>query len=96
MNDLELRFQKLAKQWKRDTSFSSSITHKVEHSAHREIVAMGKAALPLILLELKKRPDHWFWALWEITGEDAAQKGDNFDQARRAWLLWGKKKGYLK
>jgi hypothetical protein len=30
---------------------------------------MGTAALPLILDELRREPDHWFWALESITEE---------------------------
>ena len=56
---------------------------------------MGREALPLILQELKERPDHWLVALNAITGEDPAPAEGTFNDAVDAWLAWGAEKGYL-
>ena len=55
---------------------------------------MGPAVLPLILRELKERPDHWFVALNAITGIDAAPPKSTFEEAINAWLDWGINRGY--
>src|SRR5947207_10431415 len=40
------------------------------HPAYQQIIGMGKEAIPLILEELQREEDHWFWALKSITGDD--------------------------
>jgi hypothetical protein len=37
--------------------------------AHQQIIGMGNEAIPLILDELQREEDHWFWALNAITGD---------------------------
>jgi hypothetical protein len=61
--DMETRFYQLVKQWKKATEHLSSSTRMAKHPAYREIIAMGKPALPLLLAELKRDPDFWFAAL---------------------------------
>lgn len=98
--NLEHLFGSLATQWHEDTEHMSNLNKACKHFAYQQIIGMGKVApslvLPLILRELALRPDHWFWALHEITNEDPAQDDDDFDNAVDAWLTWGKRKGYLK
>lgn len=92
---LERTFSDLAAKWSHDTALMSSVTQQSMHPAYQRIIGMGPAAIPLILRELQKRPDHWLWALNAITGEDPARPEDNFDEAVMAWLKWGKEKGYI-
>ena len=66
------------------------------HPAYRRIMGMGSSVLPLLLVELQHRPDHWLVAMNAITGEDPAPKDANFNAAVEAWLLWGRQKGLLK
>jgi hypothetical protein len=52
--------------------------------------------IPLLLRELQATPDHWFWALKELTGENPvtpASRG-NVAAMAKCWLDWGKQKGY--
>ena len=42
--------------------------------AYQQIIGMGAEALPFIFRELQKEPDHWFWALHAITGENPVSK----------------------
>jgi hypothetical protein len=90
------KFAALAEQWRRETRFSSSVTEKVMHSAYQSIIAMGRSAVPLVLQELQSRRGHWFWALHFMTGSDPVPSGANIDDARDAWLAWGKQKRYIK
>jgi len=57
---------------------------------------MGKEVIPLILNDLKIDPDDWFWALTAITGENPVADNDagNIEEMAKAWLKWGRKKGY--
>ena len=94
---LQRRFQRLARQWKRSHVFSSSTSQIALDPAYQQIIGMGYPAVPLVLRELEKRPDHWFWALRSITGEDPVledQRG-NLHQMTAAWLKWGRERGYL-
>ena len=92
---LQGEFRKQVEQWKEDTEHYSSLSKMIMHPSYRRIMEMGPAALPLILRELKERPDHWFVALNAITGIDPVPDRSTFDEAARAWLSWGVQKGYL-
>jgi len=86
-----------AEAWKRDTRHMSSITKIVSHPAYQEIIKMGEVAIPLILKELAKKPDHWFPALREITGHDPVPRSSQgrLREMTESWLAWGRKQGYI-
>lgn len=91
------RFYSLVDIWQRETQLSSSLAEFVMHPAYQEIIGMGNLAIPLILAELKERPNHWFWALSSITGENpikVEQRG-KLKEMTQSWLDWGKEKGYI-
>ena len=88
-------FSSLVAQWQSATTTSSSVAHMSMHPAYQRIIGLGAAAVPLLLEELRDRPDHWFWALHAITGEDPAQGLTDFDAAVAAWLDWGRDRGFL-
>ena len=57
---------------------------------------MGKAAVPLLLAELQREPDDWFWALHAITGAELVpeQSRGKIHEMADAWLTWGRQHGY--
>jgi hypothetical protein len=63
--------------------------------AYQQIIGMGRPALPLILDEMQKSPNHWFWALFAITGHDVAAESQDFTSATQAWLEWGTNQGLI-
>jgi hypothetical protein len=67
------------------------------HPAYQRIIGMGPRVVPLILRELRRKPDHWFWALTAITGQDPIRPEDAGDILRmtQAWLDFGERQGYL-
>ena len=91
------RFQVLARRWKHETADLSNIAKKAMHSAYQEIIGMGQAALPLLLAELKREPDDWFWALHAITGANPVpmESRGNLQIMVEAWRQWGSVRGYL-
>ena len=91
----EVEFRQLAEQWRRDTGFHSSLSKKFTHPAYVTIMAGGRSALPLILKELERTPDHWFYALRYITRKDIAAGTTTFADARAAWLEWGRENQYI-
>lgn len=90
------RFYTLLSTWRRDIQATSSITEMAMHPAYQQIIGMGPVAVPLLLRELEHQPDHLFWALKAITGEDPVPLEDRgwVDRMCRAWLKWGEKHGY--
>jgi hypothetical protein len=93
---LEQIFHELVMTWRKETRFTSSVTDMAMHRSYQRIIGLGPAAIPLLLRELERQPDHWFWALHAITGVDPttpAQKGKVQEMAK-AWLDWGRGAGY--
>jgi len=96
-DELETRFHNLAEEWRKETSFMSSIHLKSMHEAYQSIIGMGMSAVPLILRELLRNPDHWFWALSAITMENPVQPEERGDlkSMTKAWLELGRKRGWI-
>jgi hypothetical protein len=49
------------------------------------------------LRDLEQKPDHWFWALRAITGDNPVVKSEKCDRMKlmtQAWIEWGKEHGY--
>lgn len=99
MDDLEKKFKNLLKTCKKDTSHLSSQLAMSKHPAYREIVKIGKDAIPLILKNFEdnpENPDHLFIALVEITGADPIKMENRgkIKEMAKDWIAWGQTKGY--
>jgi len=87
----EQRFHALVEKWREERGPTSSATRMAMTPSYQQIIGMGQDVVPLILEEMRRRPDHWFWALQAITGEDPVRP-ENRGKVREmafAWLLWG-------
>ncbi|MCI0378288.1 MAG: hypothetical protein L0215_11830 [Gemmataceae bacterium] len=91
----EERFRRLKAQWLRGIGPSSSLAQILLHPAYQQIIGMGAPVVPVLLQELQREPNHWFWALMAITGENPAAniESGNVDEAVQAWLQWGRDRG---
>jgi len=90
------KFDHLAKVWKDETWAFSFPERKAMHRAYLQIIAMGDAAIPLILESLRARgPDHWFLALNVLTDANPTAGAETMEAATEAWLAWGDKNGWL-
>ena len=89
------KFYSLAEAWRQEVRFTSSLTQMVLHPTYQRIIGMGVAAVPFLLRELERKPDHWFWALHAITGADPVKPEDRgkLRKMSEAWLTWGKEQG---
>jgi hypothetical protein len=94
--ELEKRFAALAAEWKAERGHSSSISKLCTHPAYQQIIGMGQKAIPLLLRELEREPDHWFWALKAITGVNPVPQESraNLREMARHWVEWGHEQGY--
>jgi hypothetical protein len=96
-NTVSARFETLFQQWKRETFLSSSGSEITNHHAYQSIIEMGQPVVPFILIKLKEDPQHLFYALFKITGENPVQPEHAGSLSKMAadWLEWGVQKGYL-
>lgn len=91
------KFYNITATWQDKAINKSSITEIVMTSEYLEIIGMGMPIVPLILMELKNKPDHWFWALNAITGENPVKKEHRgvINHMVEDWLQWGKENGLI-
>lgn len=94
--DAAERFRLLAESWRLERPPTSFASELAMHPAYQQIIGMGEKAVPHILCELEKDPDHWFWALKAITGADpvAPESRGRLPEMVAAWLFWGRARGY--
>jgi hypothetical protein len=90
------QFDQLANAWREQTRYLSSTHEIVLHPAYQRIIGMGPDALRFIFRELETSPDHWFWALSAIAGEDPVPPEDKGDLRAMAhhWLQWARRRGF--
>ena len=69
------RFRQLTAQWKVQSRHMSNAAQMGMLKPYQQIIGMDEAVAPLILEELQREPDQWFWALEAITQENPVQPG---------------------
>ena len=91
------RFEQLKDEWKSQSVYLSKTAQMAMLWPYQRIIGLGSVAVPLILAELRRETDHWFWALEAITGENPVPTAlaGNVRAAAEAWLLWGRQKGMV-
>jgi hypothetical protein len=96
-SDLRERFQRLAAEWKEQSRYLSNTAQIAMLKPYQRIVGMGLPAIPLILEELQRDPDQWFWALESITEENPVppEAAGQVRMMAQAWIDWGKQQGFL-
>jgi hypothetical protein len=90
--DLRERFRQLAAEWKEKSGYLSNTAQMAMLKPYQQFIGMGERAVPLILEELQREPDHWFWALEAITQENPVppEAAGKVAAMARAWVEWGK------
>lgn len=93
ITELAIRFAELAEQWEAHCAanrVSSNPYVYLRHPSFEGIVALGEAAVPLIVDRYRDGSVFWGAALRQITG--ISQFGDgvvgNLEATRRGWLQW--------
>ena len=92
------RFRRLASEWKEQSRYLSNTAQMALLKPYQKIIGMGWSAVPLILEELQRQPDQWFWALEAITDVNPVptDAAGNVPLMAKAWVEWGRKRGLLK
>ncbi len=91
------RFEKLAAQWREKSQHLSNSAQMAMLKSYQQIIGIGQPAVPLLLEELRREPDQWFWALEAITSQDPVPPADrgHLDRMAAAWIAWGVDQGHL-
>jgi hypothetical protein len=95
--DVSERFRRLSVEWKQRSHHMSNSVQMAMLPAYQRIIGIGLAAVPLILEELRREPNQWFWALEAITEENPVPP-EAVGQVRlmaQAWLDWGCRHGFI-
>ena len=91
------RFQRLAAEWKEQSRYLSNTAQMALLKPYQRIIGMGPLVVPLILEELRREPDQWFWALESITEVNPVPP-EAMGKVRlmaEAWIRWGEQQGLL-
>src|SRR6266704_707790 len=96
--DIEPEFNKMVREWNAAGRAKSLVSALAMNTAYQQIIGMGKDAIPLILRELSRELDHWFWALEAISRENPVpdESKGNIKEMARIWLQWGRERGYAR
>lgn len=88
--DYTTKFYSHLKRWRYETLTTSSADDIVGNQEFRDIVAMGDVVIPLIVSELRKRPDFLIAAMTLITGENPVKPNQLGDMRAmtQAWIDW--------
>lgn len=91
------RFERLKDDWKEQSQYLSNTTQMTMLRPYQQIIGLGSPVIPLILEELSREPDQWFWALEVLSDENpvVAESVGNVALMTEAWLNWGRRKGLL-
>src|SRR5713226_5375783 len=95
--DIQERFRRLASEWKKQSHYLSNTAQMAMLTPYQRIIGMGPPVVPLILEELRREPDHWFWALESITEQNpvAPEEMGKVRLMAQAWVRWGEQQGML-
>ena len=90
-------FEELKTDWKSKTRYMSNSAQMATLQSYQRIIGLGPAALPLILAELERETDHWFWALEAISGENpvSSSQSGKVEEMAKAWIEWGRRQGLV-
>jgi hypothetical protein len=94
---IQERFRRLADEWKEQSRYLSNTAQMAMLKPYQRIIGLGLPVVPLILEELQREPDQWFWALESITEQDPVphEAKGKVRLMAQAWIDWGKQRGYV-
>jgi hypothetical protein len=89
------RFHRLATAWKAKARYLSNTVQIALLPPYQRIIGRGLPAVPLILEELQREPNQWFWALEAITEANPvpAEATGKVRLMAQAWIDWGSSRG---
>ncbi len=96
-DELAPEFHRLAAEWRQKSALLSNSVQMAMLLEYQKIIAMGPGVVGLILEELERKTDFWFWALEHLTGEDPIplEARGKVQQMADAWVQWSRERGLL-
>lgn len=96
-DDAAQEFELLARRWRTERPRGGNVTAMARVPSYQAIVAMGERAVTPILRRLSVEPDHWFYALHRISGENPVptESEGKSNAMAEAWVKWGRERGYI-
>lgn len=87
---IEEDFNYLKRKWEKETAHLSSITEILNNKYYLQIIDMGDSVVPLIIQDLKNTNNHWFQALYELTGENPVPENHagDIEMMKKDWIDW--------
>jgi hypothetical protein len=97
VKDVDMLFRSHFTRWKKETKYISSITEIVNNKHYKRIIDMGPKVVPAILRHIDKYPDHFSYALLQLTGENPIVPDDcgRILNQCKTWVQWGKDKDLI-
>ena len=85
-------FERLAEEWLEQRPRGVDVAQMIRHPAYQSIIDIGAEAVPWLLERLAQSPDHWFYALNQITDAQPVQPEHqgNINAMAEEWIAWGK------
>lgn len=87
-DEVKARFERDRDAWLTKSMTMSSITDMAMLPEYQRIIGLGPDAVPLIIEELRKETNHWFWALVSIVGADHGTGAETLPEAAAKWIAW--------
>ena len=86
-----------AAEWKEQSRYLSNTAQMAMLKPYQRIIGLGLPVVPLILEELNREPNQWFWALEAITEQNPVppEAKGKVRLMAQAWIEWGKQQGYV-
>ncbi len=86
-----------ANEWEDASKFLSNTVQMALLRPYQRNIDMGPAVVPLILEELRREPDQWFWALEAITDENpiTPESAGDVERMAAAWIDRGVRMGLI-
>ena len=93
----EERFRRLAAEWKEQARYLSDTRRMAMLRPYQAIIGMGLPVVPLILEDLRRESNFWYYALETITDVNPvpADVHGDVERIRAAWLDWGQGEGLI-
>ena len=95
--DLTVRFNELVAEWKLASRHMSNSAQMAMLRPYQQIIGLGWPVVPMLLSELRREPDHWFWALEMIAQQNPVGEASlgHIQAMGDAWIEWGVDTGLI-
>lgn len=90
--DVKAELKSLVRRMDERLGPASRLTERLFSAEYAAVIGLGPRVVPLLIKDLQRSLQPWFWALKAITREDPARdvNSGDFHGIASAWIAWGK------